>query len=58
MDTKQKVIGANPAARLANQVIRRANFGLEQRQPDWNSLAGQVARENNGLERADRFQSA
>jgi hypothetical protein len=29
MDTKQKVIAADPAARLLNQVIGSANFGLE-----------------------------
>jgi hypothetical protein len=28
MDTKQKVIAADPAARLLNQVIGSANFGL------------------------------
>jgi hypothetical protein len=34
-------------------------FGtLEQHQPDWNSPADKVARENNGLEHADCFQSA
>ena len=31
---------------------------LEQFQPDWNSLADNIATEFKALERADRFQSA
>jgi hypothetical protein len=40
------------------KVVWRNFCDLEQRQPDWNSQADKVARQNNELERAGRLRSA